>query len=234
MLATKAPIRYVLTDIEGTTTSIQFVHEVLFPYAAAHLPAYLAAQAEVPRVRRCLEDTWDTLATEQGITDRTLSTATAALLQWIHEDRKHPALKTLQGYLWAAGYQTGAFQGHVYPDVRPQLERWQAAGIQLGVYSSGSVEAQRLLFGYSTAGDLTPLFGHYFDTAMGPKRAIESYRRIATQLALASEAGLFLSDVGAELDAAAAAGWHTCQVLRPGIAAVANHPTAADFAAIQW
>ncbi len=225
-------IRYILTDIEGTTTDIAFVHQVLFPYAAQHLPAFVQAHmAADPVVRDCIYEAQQTLSLEEGITPD-LDQTVAALLHWIRIDRKHPALKRLQGLIWREGYETGGFRGHVYPDVVPQLRQWRAQGLGIGIYSSGSVAAQRLLFGYSEEGDLTHLFDHYFDTTVGHKREETSYQNIAKVLNLNPKQILFLSDVEAELDAAQAVGMHTLQLLRPGTAASTRHATATDFYSI--
>lgn len=202
-------IRAIVTDIEGTTSSIDFVHQTLFPYARAHLRAFLQAQAGDPAVQRELAE----VATLEG---RPLSVDEAAtvLERWIAEDRKLTPLKSLQGMIWRRGYEAGELKGHVYPDTPDALRRWHADGRRLFVYSSGSEEAQRLIFGHTAYGDLTPLFSGYFDTRIGGKREAASYRHILQQLGLAGEEVLFLSDIGEELDAARAAGMQTCQLLR--------------------
>lgn len=199
----------ILTDIEGTTSSISFVKDVLFPYARAGLPRFVREHGDEPDVRRWL----DAVATENGgmcNDDMIVET----LQGWIDEDRKHTALKALQGPLWAEGYARGDYRAHVYADVAEALRRWHEAGHPLAVYSSGSVPAQRLFFGHSEAGDLVPLFSGFFDTETGHKRDAGSYRRIAA--ALGREPGdiLFLSDVVEELDAAREAGLRTVLVDR--------------------
>ncbi|MBC7800891.1 MAG: acireductone synthase [Gemmatimonadaceae bacterium] len=215
------PPAAVLIDVEGTTTPIRFVHDVLFPYARARLPDLLAHRAHDPDVAAALADVPgpDRLAT---------------LLAWMDADAKATPLKALQGILWRDGYATGALQGELYPDVAPGLRRWAAAGLRLCVYSSGSVDAQRQLFGHSVAGDLVPLFQGFFDTAVGPKRDAASYATIVRGLFLPGAEVLFLSDIEAELDAAATAGLRTCQVVRAADATVPSdrHPTAPDFAAV--
>ena len=224
-------IQYILTDIEGTTTSISFVHDVLFPYATAHLPAWVRSHRSEPRVQAALHQVSETMTQEQGLaTDE--AQQIAALLQWIQDDRKHPALKAIQGFLWKDGYETAAFKSHMYPDVAPALARWQARGIKMGVYSSGSVPAQRLLFGYSEVGDLQPYFSDYFDTAVGHKREVQSYLNIQKAIGLPAEAILFLSDIPEELDAAKAAGMQVMHLLRPGTAACERHPGVESFAEI--
>lgn len=203
-------IRAILTDIEGTTSSIAFVHEVLFPYALRALPGFVAAHGGAPEVRQWL----DRAALDIGgvVADECI----VEILQgWIREDRKHPALKALQGLLWKDGYERGDFQGHVYPDAVAALRRWHADGLRLQVYSSGSVAAQQLLFGHSDAGDLRGLFSGWFDTAVGGKREMESYRRIVERIGLPAADILFLSDVVEELDAARTAGLRTVLLDRP-------------------
>lgn len=221
-------VKYILTDIEGTTTSISFVHDVLFPYAAAHLPSWVRSHRSEPRVQAVLQQVAETVLAENGMaTDE--GAQIEWLLHWIRDDRKHPALKALQGYLWKDGYENGAYTAHVYPDVAPALARWHAQGLKMGVYSSGSVPAQRLLFGYSEAGDLQPFFGDYFDTAVGHKRERKSYENIQKALGLPASEILFLSDIPEELDAAQEAGMATLQLLRPGTAASAHHKGVSSF-----
>ena len=211
----------ILTDIEGTTTRISFVHDVLFPYARTRLPAFLQTHAANPEVAACLAEI------------ARLAPATPpvrALLEWMDRDAKITPLKTLQGLIWAEGYANGTLQSDLYPDVAPALRRWHAVGTRLFVYSSGSVPAQKLLFAHSPAGDLTPLFDGFFDTRIGAKREAPSYTAIATATAMPPSAILFLSDVPAELDAAAAAGMLVCQLVRPQDGTLgAAHPTAQDF-----
>lgn len=194
----------VLTDIEGTTSSISFVKDVLFPYARAALPGFIERKGHDPHVRPLL----DQVAAEcGGICDDAVIAET--LQGWIDEDRKHTALKSLQGMIWADGYQGGDFKADIYPDVAPAIRDWHARGIQLAVYSSGSVPAQKLLFSHTREGDLTPFFCQYFDTEVGHKRVADSYRLIADRLDRSPESIHFLSDVVEELDAARDAGMHT-------------------------
>lgn len=167
-------IRAILTDIEGTTSSISFVKDVLFPYARRELPRFVRERGDDPQVRRWL----DAVAAEHGgICDDAV--IVEVLQGWIDADRKHTALKALQGMLWKDGYASGDFTAHVYPDAVERLRAWHAAGLPLYVYSSGSVPAQKLFFGHSDAGDLTPLVSGWFDTETGGKRDPESYRSIA-------------------------------------------------------
>lgn len=191
----------ILLDIEGTTSSIAFVAETLFPYARKHLPAYVAAHPQ---------EVAPILAEVPG------DDPVATLIQWIDEDRKATPLKTLQGLIWAQGYADGELDGHVYPDTPVAMRRWVDRGIALYIYSSGSIAAQKLIFGHSVAGDLTPLLSGYFDTTTGPKREADSYRKIAEALDLPSADILFLTDIQAEADAAREAGVSTLIVDREG------------------
>jgi enolase-phosphatase E1 len=175
--------RAILTDIEGTTSSIAFVTDTLFPYARARLRDHLEAHPEEAH----------------GVPVETLE-------HWIDQDRKEPVLKAIQGRIWREGYARGELKGHIYPDAAEALRAWKAAGLRLYVYSSGSIEAQQLLFRHSEAGDLTPLFDGWFDLGTGSKLEAESYRRIAARLELAPGDTLFLSDNSGEIAAARAAG----------------------------
>jgi enolase-phosphatase E1 len=215
----------ILTDIEGTTTAIAFVKDTLFPFAAAALDGFLDAQGQDPAVAAILDQV---RAEAPGEDPR------AALRRWMAQDAKVTPLKALQGLIWHAGYADGRLRGHLWPDVAPCLRAWSAAGMALAVYSSGSVGAQRLLFGHSVAGDLTGLFAGFFDTTMGGKREAAAYAAIAAALATAPGDILFLSDVAEELDAAAAAGLRTCQLVRAadGTRPCARHAGAADFPAV--
>jgi enolase-phosphatase E1 len=221
-------IKAIVTDIEGTTSSIDFVHQSLFPYARAHLREFLRGHAGEPAVVRQLEET----ARLEG-RELTVESAADVLERWIDEDKKITPLKALQGMIWAQGYAAGELKGHVYPDTAPHLRQWHAGGKRLYIYSSGSVEAQKLIFGHSDAGDLTPLFSGYFDTRIGAKREEASYRNILKDIGLQGGEVLFLSDVGEELDAARAAGLHTCQLLRDEKARpFPAHPRARDFSEV--
>jgi enolase-phosphatase E1 len=216
-------IAAVLTDIEGTTTAISFVHRVLFPYADQRLDAFLDAHGAEPPVAALLAEA--AADADAGADVR------AALHRWIAADRKFGPLKTLQGMIWDSGFRSGDLKAHLYPDVAPHLRAWRGAGLRLAVYSSGSVGAQKLLFGHTDEGDLTGLFSAFFDTALGAKREADSYARIAAALGIAPAGILFLSDVEAELDAAAASGLGTCQLVRAedGTRPGARHRLAADF-----
>lgn len=218
-------IKAVLTDIEGTTTDINFVHKVLFPYAYDHLPGYLRSHAEDETVQSVLADARE----ELGQPDADLETLIGAFLGWIDQDRKVTALKHLQGLIWVDGYQQQNFTGHLYSDAYEYLQTWQQQGLKLYVFSSGSVKAQKLLFGYSDFGDLTPLFSGYYDTNVGHKREAAAYRDIAADIGLPAAEILFLSDIEEELDAAREAGMATTLLARDHIPAESTHPLVQNF-----
>lgn len=207
-------IRAILLDIEGTTTPIAFVHEVLFAYARAHVKEFLAnnageARADVERLR------------EERATDVSNSEQPPSLIdeyvEWlIARDRKSTGLKSLQGKIWRQGYGDGSLKSQVYADVAPAFARWRASGLSLSIFSSGSVLAQQLLFAHTDSGDLTKFIDQYFDTNVGKKGEAESYRKIAGALGLGTNEILFISDVVAELDAAREAGMETLLSIRPG------------------
>jgi enolase-phosphatase E1 len=224
-------IRAIVTDIEGTTSSIDFVKDVLFPYARKRLPAFVETHADRPEVQHWLHEA----AKEAGIIEASRQEVIELLLGWIDQDRKSTALKALQGMIWKEGYEAGEYRAHVYPEVSARLHAWRADGLHLYVYSSGSVPAQRLFFRYSDAGDLTPLFAGYFDTETGPKRESASYTKIAEAIGERAEHILFLSDIVEELDAAREAGLQTGWLLRPPqtMPAAPRHPAYADFDAIE-
>jgi enolase-phosphatase E1 len=221
------PIKAILTDIEGTTSAVSFVYDVLFPFAAEHLPQFVIEHAGEAEVALHL----DAVRAQSGETGADLIRVIEILLQWIAEDRKATPLKALQGMIWQQGYAAGQLKGHVYPDAVEALKRWHQEGYALYVYSSGSVQAQKLIFGCSEAGDLSPLFSGYFDTTSGPKREAQSYLNIAADIGLPGEEILFLSDIVQELDAAQQAGMQTVGLARDG-GTLAGHDTVASFAVI--
>lgn len=222
--------RAILTDIEGTTSSISFVKDVLFPYARDHIGAFVATHAEDPDVRRWLAAT----ALEAAIAPDDRDAIVATLRRWIAEDRKATPLKALQGLIWEAGYRDGEYRAHVYPEVAARLRAWKAQGLPLYVYSSGSVAAQKLFFRHSEAGDLSTLFDGHFDTEIGGKREAGSYSRIAAAIGIPPGDILFLSDIVEELDAARAAGLQTTWLCRPPQQCPADsaHTCVGDFDAI--
>lgn len=222
--------RAILTDIEGTTSSISFVKDVLFPYARARLPAFVETHADTPEVQHWLHEA----AREAGLVSASRQEIIDLLLGWIDADRKSTALKALQGMIWHDGYRDRDFTAHIYPDAARRLREWHAAGLALYVYSSGSVAAQKLLFGHTDAGNLLDVFSGYFDTEIGHKREDASYRRIVERIGLPADTILFLSDIVEELDAARAAGLRTTLLARAPAACPpdGSHPCVADFDAI--
>jgi enolase-phosphatase E1 len=224
-------IRAIVTDIEGTTSSIDFVREVLFPYARKRLPAFVETHGDKPEVQHWLHEA----AREAGLVEATRQDIIELLLQWIDQDRKSTALKALQGMIWKDGYEAGDYRAHIYPEVAARLRDWRAEGLRLYVYSSGSVPAQKLFFRHSEAGDLGALFAGYFDTETGPKRETESYRRIADAIGEQPRHLLFLSDIVEELDAAQAAGFHTGWLVRApqALPDTPRHAVYRDFDAIR-
>ncbi|KFN48935.1 acireductone synthase [Arenimonas composti] len=227
-------MKTVLTDIEGTTSSISFVKDVLFPYARRALPGFVAVRGQEPEVRRWL----DAVATELGGACQD-DLVVETLQGWIDQDRKHTALKALQGMVWADGYGRADFTAQIYPDAAAALQRWHREGRPMAVYSSGSVPAQKLLFGHTDAGDLSRCFSGWFDTEVGGKRESASYAEIVRRLGLPAGDIVFLSDVVEELDAAREAGLRTVLLdrredyPRPRTgAATHGHPRVESFADI--
>ena len=201
----------VLLDIEGTTCPVSFVAEVLFPYADAQLEAFVEAHGQDREVDQLLTEAqthWqqDSSASVAGLPWQS-NTSVVPYLRWLMAmDRKVTPLKQLQGLIWEQGYAAGELEGPLFADVAPALRRWSREGLGLAVYSSGSVQAQKLLYGHSDAGDLRPLFGGWFDTRSGSKQEADSYRTIADALEIAPERMLFISDSASELEAASKAG----------------------------
>lgn len=233
MSTEKRRVRYVLNDIEGTTSEIAFVHQVLFPYAAQRLPSFIREFYHSPEVSEALGQVAEECALSIDQRERLIET----LLDWIRADRKATPLKTLQGLIWRNGYHSGDFKGHLYLDAYHALREWADRGLKLGVYSSGSVEAQRLLFAHSEYGDLTGLFSDHFDTKVGHKRVSQSYQDISEKLirlGRVTSAGeiLFLSDVVEELDAAHLSGMQTCELRRDEASASDRHVSARDFSEV--
>ena len=220
-------MRTILLDIEGTTTPIQFVHDVLFPFAKSKMLGYLAdnfesLQSEIDKLRVEHEKE---LAYTDHLNPASRKSVAKYLAFLIDEDRKSTALKTIQGKIWKEGYESGKLTSPVFDDVPPAFERWNATGIIIAIFSSGSVLAQQLLFRYTDHGDLTPFISSYFDTNVGPKRDPKSYAAISAQLDVDPVDILFISDIISELDAARDAKLSTALAIRPG-----NAPIETDFA----
>jgi enolase-phosphatase E1 len=222
-------IRGILLDIEGTTSSISYVYEVLFPFACEHLDVFLHEHWEMPGTLRALNQ----IARDAGATsfaswtsDESLAEARervrGEVLRLMADDVKSTGLKELQGLIWRGGFESGQLRAHVFPDVPGALESWVERGLDVRIYSSGSVAAQRLFFAHTEVGDLSPLLRGHYDTTTGPKRDVASYRLIAADIGMPPASLLFLSDVAPELDAARAAGMETRLVIRPGNAPAAE------------
>ena len=205
-------VKSIVTDIEGTTSSLSFVKDVLFPYARARMGEFIRRHAKYPAVQRVLDEV-------RRISGKKLTDAEVIdqLTRWIDEDRKITPLKNLQGMIWEDGYRQGDFKGHVYHDAVRQLRNWRRQGISIYVFSSGSIQAQKLLFAHTEYGDLTPLFSGYFDTTIGNKREAGSYRKIAEAIGTKPDEILFLSDIIEELDAARAAGMQVIGLVRESV-----------------
>jgi len=239
---TAATPEVVLLDVEGTTTPVSFVYDVLFPLAQRRLGAFLDELGHDADAKALEGVAGDVLAEREREADPGAPTwreeapraSAEAYLLWLMErDRKSTALKAVQGRIWERAFLTGELRGQVYPDVRPALERWTRAGRRVAIFSSGSILAQRLLFRHSTAGDLTPLLTGHFDTTTGPKREPDSYARIARALAAPPARLLFVSDVEAELDAARSGGLATALCVREGpLPADSRHPAIRDLSAL--
>ncbi len=219
-------IKAIVTDIEGTTTSLSFVKDVLFPYADTHMQAF----AEKHQADPCVMGQLEAVRRQSGHPEFSLPDIVAQLRQWIAEDKKVTPLKAIQGMLWEEGYKNGDFTGHVYDDAVRNLRAWHEQGLKLYVYSSGSTHAQKLLFGYSDAGDLMDLFSGYFDTQIGHKRETAAYARILSTLECSAAQILFLSDIPEELDAARQVGLQTCCLIRENQPTSGlQHPWVTDF-----
>ncbi len=205
--------RGILLDVEGTTSSISFVYDVLFEFAKRHVGDFLITHQKDPVV----SGLGAALAAETG-SDPQAGPAQLALaaIDLMNRDVKSTPLKALQGLIWRRGFESGELVAHVFPDVPPALEHWAASGLDVRIYSSGSVEAQKLFFGHTAAGNLLPTLRGHYDTTTGPKREASSYAEIAADMGVEPRAILFVSDVGAELDAARAAGMATALAVRPG------------------
>ncbi|MBS1839593.1 MAG: acireductone synthase [Acidobacteria bacterium] len=232
----------MLLDIEGTTTSVDFVYKTLFPFATAHVETYLRRHSAIPEVQRLVTELRAEQAHDaakdpqigvwmQGTVSEEIVSAANYVRQLISEDRKVTALKALQGMIWEEGFRSGELKGHIYEDVPKAFARWSDEGKKIAIFSSGSVQAQKLLFGHSVAGDLTKYIDAYFDTTTGPKREATSFAKIGEALGMAPGWVLFVSDVAAELDAARRAGMETTLMIRPGAAASndINHATIESF-----
>ena len=229
--------RAILLDVEGTTSSISFVYDVLFAHAKEHAANFLAAHRDDATVRQVATG----LAAATGLPADTLATADGPLrlalaaIDLMNRDVKETSLKALQGMIWRSGFESGELVSHVFDDVPPALAAWADSGLDVRIYSSGSIEAQKLFFAHSAAGDLTRFLRGHYDTTTGPKREAASYAAIAADMALEPRQILFVSDIGAELDAARTAGMATALAVRPGnreAGGLFDHQPIASFAEI--
>jgi enolase-phosphatase E1 len=231
-------VRGILLDIEGTTSSVHFVYEVMFPFVRRELETFLLrnwGRAELLEVldqmaRDAGKSSWDAWHREippvgesDGLAARQRALVVAETLSLMDRDVKATGLKQLQGLIWEAGFQSGELQADLYDDVPEALRGWNEQSLDVRVYSSGSVAAQRLFFGHTIVGNLLPLFRGHYDTTTGSKREAVSYERIAQAMRLDPGEILFLSDVVAELDAARTAGMQTALCRRPGNAEPGPH-----------
>ena len=205
-------IQAIVTDIEGTTSSLSFVKDVLFPYSRERLAEFIQQRGHHPEVKQLLEEARQVAG--KSLDDAQLITQ---LMRWIDEDKKITPLKSLQGMIWEEGYRRGHFISHLYEDAARNLRRWKQQGLKLYVFSSGSVQAQELLFAHTEFGDLAPLFSDYFDTRIGAKREVTAYHAIATSIGIEPQHILFLSDIKEELDAARRTGMRTVWLCREGV-----------------
>jgi enolase-phosphatase E1 len=218
--------RAIVCDIEGTTTSLSFVKDTLFPYARRRMAEFVTQNQRNPEIAVLLND----VKREMRQPDATLDAVIRQLETWIDEDKKITPLKAIQGHIWRHGYENGDYLGHVYPDAYEKLMVWHESGIVLYIFSSGSVYAQKLLFAHTGYGDMTPLFSGYFDTAIGAKIDPASYRAIAEQTGFSGHEIMFLSDIGKELDAAKSAGLSTVWLVREGnLTPGSPHPQVTSF-----
>jgi enolase-phosphatase E1 len=222
-----ADIKCILTDIEGTTTSVSFVYDVLFPYFKEHL-SELKSLSQNKDVSEAFLQVKKIVLEEEGVTLISDEQVIEKLLEWSNVDRKITPLKEVQGILWKTGYEKGILKGHVYEEVPNVLQDWHQKGITLAVFSSGSIAAQKLIFGYSLYGDLKPYFTYFFDTTTGMKRDSDTYLKIAGKIGFTPGQILFLSDIKEELEAADIAGMKTVQILRQGTE-IGWNETALDF-----
>lgn len=238
-------VKGVLLDIEGTTSSISFVHDEMFPFARRNLPAYLEQHWGSPRLEQAL----DLLAQDREYQDRVdwlgdrsidptaqRNLVIQSVNQMMDKDLKATGLKQLQGDIWKEGFDHGQLVAHVWPEVAATLRQWKAEGFDLRIYSSGSVAAQKMFFGHTIDGDLLPLFSGHYDTKIGGKKEATSYQAIVSDWGLPADQILFISDVVAELEAAAQAGLHSCLSVRPGNAEVPpehGFQTITDFGQLQ-
>lgn len=221
-------IRAIITDIEGTTSSIHYVKEVMFPYSRERMGKFIQSHWDEERVKDIIQRLEKKLG--QKVSPEL---AVKTFEEWIEMDLKEPALKEIQGHIWEEGFLSGDLKGHIYEDAYRKLKEWKGKGLRLYVYSSGSIKAQKLFFGHTEYGDLTGLFDGFFDTSVGGKKEKESYLKIAQNTGLEPGECLFLSDTEEELDAAREAGMETIRVIRERQGQNSKHRVVESFAQIE-
>lgn len=234
--------KVILLDIEGTTASVDFVHDVMFPFVTRNLPSFLDATWNTADTRAACEriaqdagqeslTAWENVTGKEG---RTLVEEQIAEL--MRGDVKATGLKAMQGLVWQAGFDSGELVAPIYEDVLPELERWKSRGIDIRIYSSGSIAAQKLFFGHTQHGDVLSHFSGHYDTTIGGKKDSLSYQKIAADIGVAPAEILFVSDLEGELEAAQAAGVRVAAAIRPGnkpLSDSASFPRISSFAEIQ-
>lgn len=220
-------IKAILTDIEGTISSLEYVRKVMFPYSKENLRSFMMKHKDEEIVKKTLED----ISTKFG-KSVDIEESIKILESWIDNDLKEPILKEIQGYIWEEGFRNGKLKGHIYQDAYRKLIEWKEIGIKIYVFSSGSVKAQKLFFKHTDYGDITNIFSGLFDTKIGSKKDKNSYLRISNEIKLKPPEILFLSDVEDELDASSEAGMKTIKVLREGIETPSKHKVVRDFSSI--
>ena len=222
-------MKAIILDIEGTTTDINFVHKVLFPYSAKKFPDFLKNNESNPEVVNVLNKIRQNYLKPDSSLDEILS----LIQSWIDEDKKIGELKSLQGMIWKDGFESKEYTSHLYDEVLDCLKDWKERGIDLYIYSSGSVQAQKLLFGHTINGDVTVLFSGYFDTTVGGKKESTSYQNILNEIRLSGNEVLFLSDNEEELDAAKVVGVNTLHVNRDGLYEKSKHKIIENFKEVE-
>ncbi|CAG8490179.1 3744_t:CDS:2 [Paraglomus occultum] len=232
----------VILDIEGTTTPISFVHDTLFPYVTNNIENFLKENWDRPELNEQIDllrnqasiDVKDGIPDAKLIPDKNADISSSEDMQaaviynikWqMKQDRKIGALKSFQGYMWKSGYQTGDLKGIIYDDVVEAFHKWKHMGCKIYIYSSGSVQAQKLLFSHSNQGNLLEYISGHFDTNIGPKIKNESYMNIAKSIGEQTKDIIFLTDSAQEAVAAEAAGLQVVIVVRPGNASLPSYIT---------
>lgn len=234
--------KVILLDIEGTTASVDFVHDVMFPFVTRNLSSFLDStwgQAEtIAACERIAKDAgFESLEAWQKATGKgPRELVEVQIAELMRGDVKATGLKAMQGLVWQAGFDSGELIAPIYEDVLPQLELWRQAGIDIRIYSSGSIAAQKLFFGHTQNGNVLACFSGHYDTTIGGKKDSESYQKIAADIGVKPADILFVSDLEGELEAARAAGVQVAAAIRPGnkpLSETADFPRISSFAEIR-